>query len=276
MPFTFVAQQAPVLGLSDRFPRALDGVALVVGTMAPDLAYVTRGWGYGPDGIPLWFDGHRLGNIFVLSLGALLLTVVVRRVVLPVAPLALPEAGRLHLHDYCYLSQHRHRWWVTYSSALLGALIHLGIDVFVHPDEPVVEHLSALRSTIGSIGDWQIRGWSIVELTSTVLLSILAARWVVRTGRNRSFRPTPGDTTLPSLSAVGRRVFWLLMAAGCVGAVAYACHRSQTSDSFTALDTGTAVIAFSWVMFLSAVAASLVARPFLNDDDQVEGARVVS
>ena len=43
MPFTFFAHQAPVLPVAWAWPNATDGVALVIGSMAPDLAYVLNG-----------------------------------------------------------------------------------------------------------------------------------------------------------------------------------------------------------------------------------------
>jgi Domain of unknown function (DUF4184) len=43
MPFTFFAHQAPFLPMARRWPRLIDGTALIVGTMAPDLAYALNG-----------------------------------------------------------------------------------------------------------------------------------------------------------------------------------------------------------------------------------------
>jgi len=43
MPFTFLSHQAPVLPLKIAAPRWFDGTALVLGSMAPDLFFVTHG-----------------------------------------------------------------------------------------------------------------------------------------------------------------------------------------------------------------------------------------
>jgi hypothetical protein len=40
MPVTFFAHQAPVLPIARRWPQATEGIALIVGSMAPDIAYV--------------------------------------------------------------------------------------------------------------------------------------------------------------------------------------------------------------------------------------------
>ena len=92
VPLTFLAHQAPVLPLKMRDPRRWDGLGLVVGSMAPDLAYVSSGFGYVGT-VALYFSGHRLQNLLLLALFGTLLTVVVRRLVLPVAPLLLPDGA---------------------------------------------------------------------------------------------------------------------------------------------------------------------------------------
>src|SRR3954467_3332296 len=51
MPFTYLAHQAPALALKRRWPRSFDGVALALGTMAPD-------WAYALAGSRLAFDAH--------------------------------------------------------------------------------------------------------------------------------------------------------------------------------------------------------------------------
>jgi hypothetical protein len=40
MPVTFFAHQAPVLPIARRWPQATEGIALIVGSMALDIAYV--------------------------------------------------------------------------------------------------------------------------------------------------------------------------------------------------------------------------------------------
>ena len=54
MPVTFLAHQAPVLPIAQRWPDRTDGVALVVGSMAPDFAYVLNGsrWEVWAHGLP--------------------------------------------------------------------------------------------------------------------------------------------------------------------------------------------------------------------------------
>jgi hypothetical protein len=264
VPFTFVAAQAPVLAVGERFPRVCDGVALVVGTMAPDLAYVSRDWSYGPNGLPLWFDGHRFQNLLVLSIGTFVVTLLVRRVILPVLPVALPDGGVLHLHDFQNLATRRHRWFVTYLSGLAGAMIRLAINVFVHPDEPVVEHVAALRATVGSIGSWHIHVWSLIELASSVIFAVVTVRWLVRVGRERAFGPPAGEQGVSWVPAVARWAFWGVVALGCAGGVLCAIARAHVVGSFVALDSSTAVIDFSWVAFAGLLVGSIVVRPFVR------------
>ena len=65
MPFTFLAHQAPVLPIKARRPDRWDGLALVVGSMAPDLAYVVA------RDDRHYFDGHRLQNQLTLMVFAI-------------------------------------------------------------------------------------------------------------------------------------------------------------------------------------------------------------
>ena len=259
MPFTFFAHQAPVLPLIEGHPDRWDGVALVVGSMAPDLAYVTQGWGYGPWGMPLWFDGHKLANLPTVVLAAAALSIVVRRVVLAVLPRMIPDGGVLHLHDYRNIADHTRRWWVTLTSAFVGVLTHLVLDAFTHPDGAVVEAFGFLRITLFDIGGHSVRIYSVLQYGGTVALSWLAARSLVRFGERRRFASTDGRSpAAPSDGA--RRVFWLITVAGVVAGVAYAVSRSGPHMLGGAVISGsksTVIIAFCWVGFLGLVLACL-------------------
>lgn len=259
VPFTFVSQQGTVLWLPERV-RWVDGVALVVGTMAPDLAYITRGWGYGPDGLALWFDGHRFQNLLVLTIGSWIVAWLTRRVVLPVAARAVPAFGALHLRDFAYLSERRPRWWATYVSALAGSVVHLGIDVFIHPDEPVVEHVAFLHHSLGMIGGLHVRPYALIDLGLSVVFAVVALRWFVVVGRERAFRPVGTTGEVAPLSGPALGLFWACTVLGVAGGVAYAIHRVSSFGEFVAIDSATAPIAFAWVAFAGALAGSLAVR----------------
>jgi hypothetical protein len=105
-------------------PRWFDGVALVLGSMAPDLAYALDG-----SGLPVWPFSHQPLGLVGWCLPVTLVLTALLRVAAPGIAVHLP-AGPLALRDYGLLGSFRHRWWITASSALLGAASHLALDRF--------------------------------------------------------------------------------------------------------------------------------------------------
>jgi hypothetical protein len=107
-------------------PRWFDGVALVLGAIAPDVAYAADGYGITIHShawhAPLWWA------VPVVLVGA----PVVRWAAAPVAA-HLPAGGPLALRDYGVLARVRHPWWVTAYCAVLGAVSHLLWDAVTHP-----------------------------------------------------------------------------------------------------------------------------------------------
>lgn len=163
VPLTFPSHPAAVLPLKLWRPRWFDGVALAVGSMAPDLAYALDG-----SGLPVWPISHQLPGLVVWCLPVTLaLTWLIRRAA-PVLAGQLPTAGRLALRDYGSLGAARHRWPVTACSALLGSASHLALDSIEH-DLPVTE--------------------SLMHILGAVTLMLVA----VRMGRRRLLRRWHGD-----------------------------------------------------------------------------------
>lgn len=123
MPVTVPAHQA-VAVVKLRWPRGFDGVALVVGSVSPDLAYAFIPWieipSHTPAALLYWCLPVTLAVSWLL-----------RRFALRGAAY-LPDLGVLRIRDYAGCAQVRHRWWVTLSSALLGAASHILWDFFTH------------------------------------------------------------------------------------------------------------------------------------------------
>jgi hypothetical protein len=270
VPFTFLAHQAPVLPLVRRPGTRWDGVALVAGSVAPDLAYVTRGWGFGPWGMKMWFDGHRPQNILVVAIGASLLACVVRYWILPVLPLALPRAGPFHLRDLRHVSNRRPRWWATLGSALVGALTHVVLDAFTHADGSVVEVGGPLQAELFDVGDRTVRVYSLLQYGGSVVLAGYTVWWFWRAGTERRFRPAdPAARAEPGFVLSTRAIvaFWLWMLATCVVAVAYAQTRAGYHYAFNRPfygSTSVVVISFCWVAFIGLTFACLAAQPFVH------------
>ncbi len=256
MPLTFLAHQAPVLPIARRWGGHTDGVALAVGSAAPDLAYITHGW-YGPSGTPLWFNGHRLQNLLVLAVATVALTWVVRRVLLAVVPLTVPDLGVFHLRDYRALAGVRYPWWRSLLSAVVGILTHLVLDSFTHSDGAAVQALPAVFArTVGSVGGRSIHVYSALQYGGSVVLAVVTLLVLARWGRMRRFR----DPSLPeaSLSPVATACFWLIVAAASVIAVGYASTRLESrSGRFLVERDSVAIISGWWVLFVGVVLASL-------------------
>ncbi|MFF5229900.1 DUF4184 family protein [Dactylosporangium sp. NPDC000521] len=118
MPLTLPTHPAAVLPLKVWRPRWFDGVALVTGSVAPDLAYALDG-----SGLPVWPLSHQPAGLVAWCLPAAVAVAWLTRRAAPVLAAHLPAAG-----DYGVLGSHRPAWPVTVSSALLGAASHLALD----------------------------------------------------------------------------------------------------------------------------------------------------
>ncbi len=126
MPFTFFAHQAPFLPIARRWPHAIDGLALSIGAMTPDLAYVLTGtrfeiWAHNFPGI-VWFCVPMTFMVCWL----------VARVLAVVVPDHLPRLGHFRLHDYRGLAVWQPRLVRTSACGLAGAISHALIDQLTH------------------------------------------------------------------------------------------------------------------------------------------------
>jgi hypothetical protein len=238
VPATFPSHAAAVLPLKLWRPRWFDGVALVVGSTAPDLAYPLVGLVSLP-------ETHTLAGLFWFCLPVgLVATWLIRRSA-PIVAAHLPGLG-----DYGVLGVVRHRWWVTVSSLLLGALTHLFWDGFTH--DPAGHGWA-----VGLIGySW----WHLAQGISSVVGGFVAIWCFWRIGRTRALRrwhgPPPVVPVRPrvfvSAAAVvlvgclawmpilpyrlsahvsGVRLIWAVAAALLAGALAVRLHAHRTSAS---------------------------------------------
>src|SRR3954464_368087 len=109
MPATFPSHAAAVLPLKLWRPGWFDGVALVVGSAAPDLAYPLVGLVSLP-------GTHTLTGLFWFCLPVGLVSTWLIRRSAPLVAAHLPRLGSFALRDYGVLGAVRHRWWVTVGS----------------------------------------------------------------------------------------------------------------------------------------------------------------
>jgi Domain of unknown function (DUF4184) len=223
VPLTFPTHPVAVIPLKLWRPTWFDGVALVLGSVAPDLAYAFDG-----SGLPVWPFSHQLSGLVGWCLPiALAGTWAVRRAA-PVVAAHLPSGG-LDLRAYGALSVSRHPWWITISSALLGAASHLALD-WLEMRVPVIEVPVHVAGLLG-----------LLLLASSVGGRRLLQRWH---GDPPFRRPRPG-------------IFWPIAVAvtlaGTVGAL-------QVRDEFHSHTTGVRLLCAAAGLLLASAAVAVVAH----------------
>jgi hypothetical protein len=154
VPLTFPSHQAVVLPLKLWRPRWFDGVALCAGAAAPDVSY-------GLDGFGITIRSHEPIAVVWWGLPVALLLAWLLRLAAPTVAAHLPDAGGLHLRDYAALRRNPHPWWITVTSALVGAASHLLADVL------------------------ELTGGRYTELTMSLALIVAAYAAARRIGRDR-------------------------------------------------------------------------------------------
>ncbi|HEY0696490.1 MAG TPA: DUF4184 family protein, partial [Micromonospora sp.] len=202
MPLTFPSHAAAALALKLWRPAWFDGVALVAGTVAPDVVYLAAA--------RFSADTHSLPGLLWWCLPvAWAYTWLFRRTVAGVAA-NLPAGGRFGWSGYARLAGVRHPPLVTAGSALLGAVTHVGWDWLTHTDG-WLRTLSGVDFHAATGVHW----WTVSDLSSTALgglaavaLAVPVGRWLAADGRAR-----PDAPRRPAL-------FWTVAAAVAVAGAA--------------------------------------------------------
>ncbi|MGW4245963.1 DUF4184 family protein [Nocardia sp. NPDC004722] len=186
VPLTFPSHALAVLPLKIRWPRRLDGVALVVGSAVPDASYPVAGFFSMP-------ETHALPALlwWCLPVG-IVATGVIRWGAGPIAA-HLPRFGGFDLPAYGVLGVVRYRWYITGYSILIGAVTHDFWDGFTH--DPAGGHgwgvarfpVLLRPSPIGR--PW----WYALQQTSTVAGAALAIGVFYYIGRRGLLRAWHGN-----------------------------------------------------------------------------------
>lgn len=183
VPLTFFAHQAPFLPIARRWPRHVDGLALVVGTMAPDFAYVLAG-------TPLHVWAHELPGLVAFCLPATLVVswLIARVLARPVAA-HLPELGAFRLQDYRGLAAHRFHPVRTVVWAVLGAFGHSALDSLGHSWGWPVRTFPWMQTVVldGTFLDRPWKLYRVLQWTGHLGLTPLAIWMLYRYGQARWF-----------------------------------------------------------------------------------------
>ena len=206
MPLTVPAHQSLVLPLKLRWPRHLDGVALCIGSAAPDLAYPLGAW--------LNANSHNAVGIVTWSIPVtVVFTVLLRRRAAGSVLAQLPDLGPIRLRSYRVIGQRRSPLHQTVVGAAIGAGSHVLVDGFTH-----IDRFGSRWLGMGGVGvDLPIIG----PLTSAKLLqylghslgSIAAVLLLVHIGRSRLMERWYGagavaEARIVSIAPWRRTLFW--------------------------------------------------------------------
>ncbi|NYF58594.1 DUF4184 family protein [Micromonospora purpureochromogenes] len=227
MPLTFPSHAALPLPLKLWRPRWFDGVALVVGSAAPDLAYALDG-----SGLPVFPLSHQPVGLILFCLPVTLLCATIVRAVAPTVAVHLPHRpAALALRDYGVLGVARPGIAVSAVSAVLAAATHQAWD-------RLTEHTM--------VWDW----------ASTVLGALAALALAVHVGRRRLLREWHGE---PPGAPARPRLFWTVAASV---TAAGALVASRLPGAFLPHTTGARLIgALALGLVAGAAATVLLSRP---------------
>jgi hypothetical protein len=215
VPLTFFAHQAPVLPVARRWPHLVDGVALVIGSMAPDLAFVLGGTRCD-------FDAHTFPAWLLFGVPAtLVISWIVVRVLAPVVPDHLPDRAPFHLGDYRGLATHRFRPLLLLTSAVAGVLSHLALDQFTHSWGWFAQHIDWWSTPIV---ERQVLGrqwppYRLLEYAGHVVGTAACLWLLARAGRERWMAARAAEVAPCAPSAASRAVLGGATGAGLAAGV---------------------------------------------------------
>lgn len=221
MPLTVPSHQgivAPAF-LVDR--GRLDGVALLIGTAAPDLGYII-GW-------KTWrFDAHQpLPLLWFCVPVSLLLTYVFRRWIAVPLAVHIPDAARLRLKDVAFARRDRYPLAIGAYCALLGALSHVLADAFTHPEPWAVRLTDGRISTRVELPIVGVEPFhDVLRLIATAAGTLLLVVCAYVTGVRRARQGVPRPH-LPAPTFESAATLWVSLVVGCgvgMGAMAVAWH----------------------------------------------------
>jgi hypothetical protein len=186
-------------------PHWFDGVALVVGSTAPDLPYAV--------GAPLLTYGHTWAGLALWGVPlSVVATLLIRRSA-PVVAAHLPGWWG----EYGVLGQVRHRWRVTVISAWIGAVTHRLWDDVTH------DRLAGTSLGFAVLGRPMVPGipWWVALHTASTLIGIIGWVWAtIHIGRRGLLRRWHGS---PPQVVPRAALFWASVAVTMtLGAVASA------------------------------------------------------
>jgi hypothetical protein len=209
LPLTFPAHQGFIAPIKLRWPNAIDGTALCIGAAAPDLAYALGDW--------LNHQSHSAIGVLLFAVPFTLVAAAITRWRAASGIFAvLPDLGPLRLRSYRVLANRRPAFFVTLSSALIGAGSHAIVDGFTHRGRWGADWagLNEVLFTVPGRGDFsaarvlQYVGHSFGSFAFVVVLFVIAS-----SGRLEHWYGVDAVARARSvtLTTSRRALFWLMV-----------------------------------------------------------------
>jgi hypothetical protein len=252
MPVTFFAHQAPVLPIARRWPNAVDGVALVIGSMAPDMAFVMSRsrFDVGAHGFP--------GVITFCIPATFVVSWIVVRVMAPVVPDHLPDLGPFHVHDYRGLATHQFHFVGFVIWAELGALSHVFLDEFTHNWGWFARHVSWYDNRIipGRLlgREWTV--YRVFQYIGHVGLTVVCIAILWDYGRKRWMKARADTIPSSPKSTASYVLLWGCSAIGLVATTAWV-----VSDG---IGSASDVLRVAFGLFVGMLTGSLAVRALVS------------
>jgi len=234
VPATLLSHQALVLPLKLRWPARFSGVALCIGSMAPDFEFIGR---MRDD----WEFSHTLSaQLWFTVPVTLVLLWVLTGVLLPVLLPYVRDHRWLRLHDLAALEPPRgwRLWWRAAYSAWIGGVSHVVLDGITHGNHSgwLVPHLPFLRTPVPHLGG-AAPLHDALQLWFTILfalLTLLMWRYIVRHGllwrwRGQHVRELPRQSR-----AAGHRLLLMVGTCAVAGALVGFSHPHESSKATAA------------------------------------------
>lgn len=257
MPVTFLSHQALVLPLKMRWPHRFSGLALVIGSMAPDLEFI----GTMRDD---WLFSHTIGaQLWFTVPVSMFLVWLASAVVLPAVLPYVRDHPEWRLHDLAALEPPRGwRGWCSVAvSAWIGGISHVVLDGVTHGNHSgwLVPFLPFLRTPVPHPGG-AVPLHDALQLWLTILLGLATVvMWRSMTRHRLLWRWRGREpVTLPrQRTTAGRQLLWVCLAAAVQGGIAGSLVRAGEDDKLVAAGVAFGALDFAC---LAVVVSALAIR----------------
>jgi len=268
VPATILSHQALVLPLKMRWPHRFSGLALCIGSMAPDFEFIGR---MTDD----WIFSHTISaQVWFTVPVTLALVWIVTRWLVPTLLPYLAEIECLRMHDLAVVrTPDTLREWVGVAcSAWVGGMSHVLLDAITHGNHSgwLVPVLPVLRTPVPHLGG-QAPLHDALQLWLTVafaLASLYMWRVIARDRLLWQWRKRPVSARRSKPRHAGTRLALCCALAAAQGAiVGYVSHRTSGPKGLTA------AVAFGAIDFVCAFA--VIASVTMRTSRRARVARVL-